>query len=69
LCGRAPGSESASRATCATIEVLVTRRRGDEHVPVLSRLRAPDVLWTGVIAPLLFTTVYLLEGATDRSLG
>lgn len=43
---------------------LVTRRVVDHYLPVLSRLRAPAVLWAGVIAPLLFTVVYLLDGAT-----
>jgi hypothetical membrane protein len=37
---------------------------GHHHDPVLRRLRAPAVLWAGVIAPALFTVVYLVEGAT-----
>jgi hypothetical protein len=48
----------------SSLAALVARRDGDDHVPVLSRLRAPAVLWAGVIAPLLFTMAYLLAGAS-----
>jgi hypothetical membrane protein len=51
-------------ASARTRGSLVTRRAVVHHLPVLRRLRAPAVLWAGVIAPLLFTVVYMVEGGT-----